>query len=235
MVLLYCSTTNHTGGPSITLLSLSTRTVVTLSSLSTRTVVPHTKYHNTTKWVESHLFFVLLFFRIEKARTWTEHVPLKVWWLFLATLFFLKGWYKLVMDVPLYIPTERSHIQSPPMEFLSLTELWNMYLGRKPATTGVYTWIIWSDSFHDERYLTSGSIHGTLHHNRPHMLSVMVCHLPLYSHKFFVISPGFFLFFAYTMTFCDWFSCMTIVRIVIWLENWPRNLISFVSFELSGD
>ncbi len=31
-----------------------------------------------------------------------------------------------------------------------------------------------------EDYLTSGSIHGILHHKRPHVLPTMVCHLPLY-------------------------------------------------------
>ena len=99
-------------------------------------------------------------------------------------------------NVPLYIPTERSHIQSRPMTLLRLTALWNTCPGRKPATTGVYTWIIWSDSFHDVSHPTSGSIHGTLHHNRPHMLSVMVCHLSLCSHKSFAISPGFCLFYV---------------------------------------
>ena len=35
--------------------------------------------------------------------------------------------------------------------------------------------------------LTSGSIHGILHHKRPHVLTVMVCHLSLYWHKSYAI------------------------------------------------
>ncbi len=38
---------------------------------------------------------------------------------------------------------------------------------------------------------------------------------------------------TYTMTFYDWFSYKPIVRRVLWLENYPRNLITFVFFLLS--
>ncbi len=39
---------------------------------------------------------------------------------------------------------------------------------------------------------------------------------------------------AYTMTSCCvYFSCMFIVKLVFWPENYPRNLISFVSSALS--
>ena len=41
------------------------------------------------------------------------------------------------------------------------------------------------------------------------------------------------LWVTYTMTYCSFFSDIPITRLVLWLENWPRNRINFVFFTLS--
>jgi hypothetical protein len=103
--------------------------------------------------------------------------------------FWMSRWHMTTMDVQLCRPTDRLRTEFPAIDLLSLTVIWKLWSERKYSIT--FTFIpIRSDS---------RGVHDNLHDP--------IVFIPWTSRV------------TCTMTFCDCFSCILIMSLVLWSEN----------------